>query len=221
MLLYIVIYNTTKNLDLVSTSECCVSLEGIKGFKISCACVFVWLLQRYWRVVLMSSSAVMAPASTAPSSVTRSMTVLTTATNLVVSTVGSPVISGCQNLYSSAWSSVFFFYACVSLHQSPFLLFCLLLFWFSVSLPFACLPLLHYWYHLALWLLKVKYFWKVCRVCIKFWWFIGYRTCGICVIQYGSAVFIVFVHIREIYTGVWKPSVCSLICVILLLISVS
>lgn len=45
----------------------------------------------------MSSSVVMVPASTAPSSVTRSTTVLTKVMNLAVSTVGTPVITGCMS----------------------------------------------------------------------------------------------------------------------------
>lgn len=104
-----------------------------------CVCARVCLLQPCWHAVPMSSSAVTVPASTAPSSVTRSMTVLTTVMNLAVSTVGTPVVavcmSSCQNLSSSLpvypsssfmlFESFFLFvFLSASIHI-----------WFSVSLP--------------------------------------------------------------------------------------
>lgn len=51
--------------------------------------MYVYLFQRCWHVALMSSSVETVLASTAPSSVTRSMTVLTTVMNLVASMVST------------------------------------------------------------------------------------------------------------------------------------
>lgn len=51
--------------------------------------MYVYLFQRCWHVALMSSSVETVLASTAPSNVTRSMTVLTTVMNLAVSMVST------------------------------------------------------------------------------------------------------------------------------------
>lgn len=111
--------------------------EGIKGDLQVCLCVCVCLLQPCWHVALMSSSAVTVPAYTAPSSVTRSMTARTTATNLAVSMVGTPhrCLHVClpESVLLSACSPVFFLYASVCLNLSSYLSFCLLI-WLSLSL---------------------------------------------------------------------------------------